>query len=68
MSEPTHPLSGAPAAAAKARSSFGILGANSLSHLLNHMNKTIILAIYTKLQAEYSLTLDQICLITLTFQ
>lgn len=68
MSEPTQPLAGAPAAAAKARTSFGILGAISLSHLLNDMIQSLILAIYPLLQAEFSLTFVQIGLITLTFQ
>lgn len=53
MSEPTQPLAGAPAAAAKARTSFGILGAISLSHLLNDMIQSLILAIYPLLQAEF---------------
>lgn len=60
MSEPTQPLAGAPAAAAKARTSFGILGAISLSHLLNDMIQSLILAIYPLLQAEFSLTFVQI--------
>ena len=55
-------------AAAKARTSFGILGAISLSHLLNDMIQSLILAIYPLLQAEFSLTFVQIGMITLTFQ
>ncbi len=45
-----------------------ILGAISLSHLLNDMIQSLILAIYPLLQAEFSLTFVQIGLITLTFQ
>ncbi|PLN73841.1 hypothetical protein CWN73_19810 [Klebsiella quasipneumoniae] len=52
----------------KARTSFGILGAISLSHLLNDMIQSLILAIYPLLQAEFSLTFVQIGMITLTFQ
>ncbi len=54
--------------AAKARTSFGILGAISLSHLLNDMIQSLILAIYLLLQSEFSLTFVQIGMITLTFQ
>ena len=68
MSEPTQPLAGASAAATKARTSFGILGAISLSHLLNDMIQSLILAIYPLLQSEFSLTFMQIGMITLTFQ
>ncbi|HAZ8159787.1 TPA: MFS transporter, partial [Escherichia coli] len=46
ISEPTQPVAGASASVAKARTSFGILGAISLSHLLNDMIQSLILAIY----------------------
>lgn len=62
------PLSGPAAAPQKARTSFGILGAISLSHLLNDMIQSLILAIYPLLQSEFSLTFVQIGMITLTFQ
>ncbi|MEY8710552.1 Fosmidomycin resistance protein [Mangrovibacter phragmitis] len=52
----------------KARTSFGILGAISLSHLLNDMIQSLILAIYPLLQNEFSLSFVQIGLITLAFQ
>lgn len=52
----------------KARTSFGILGAISLSHLLNDMIQSLILALYPLLQAEFTLSFVQIGLITLTFQ
>ena len=63
MSEQTQPAS-----AVKPRTSFGILGAISLSHLLNDMIQSLILAIYPLLQSEFSLTFMQIGMITLTFQ
>ena len=63
ISESTPPVS-----AAKSRTSFGILGAISLSHLLNDMIQSLILAIYPLLQSEFSLTFVQIGMITLTFQ
>ncbi|WP_426617196.1 MFS transporter [Raoultella sp. R2A007] len=62
------PLSGPAAAPQKARTSFGILGAISLSHLLNDMIQSLILALYPLLQSEFSLTFVQIGMITLTFQ
>lgn len=52
----------------KARTSFGILGAISLSHLLNDMIQSLILAIYPLLQNEFSLSFVQIGMITLAFQ
>lgn len=57
-----------PPEAKKARTSFGILGAISLSHLLNDMIQSLILALYPLLQAEFSLSFVQIGMITLTFQ
>ena len=52
----------------KARTAFGILGAISLSHLLNDMIQSLILALYPLLQSEFSLSFVQIGMITLTFQ
>ncbi|WP_318358172.1 MFS transporter [Enterobacter sp.] len=66
ISEPTQTLSGS--SAPKARTAFGILGAISVSHLLNDMLQSLILAIYPLLQDEFSLSFVQIGLITLTFQ
>jgi len=63
---PTRP--GPSASSQKGRTSFGILGAISLSHLLNDMIQSLILAIYPLLQAEFSLSFVQIGMITLTFQ
>lgn len=54
MSEQTQPVAGAAASTTKARTSFGILGAISLSHLLNDMIQSLILAIYPLLQSEFS--------------
>lgn len=58
----------APTEPKKARTAFGILGAISLSHLLNDMIQSLILAIYPLLQSEFSLSFVQIGMITLTFQ
>ena len=68
MSEQTQPVAGAAASTTKARTSFGSLGSISLSHLLNDMIQSLILAIYPLLQSEFSLTFMQIGMITLTFQ
>ena len=68
INQTAQPLSGPAAPPQKARTSFGILGAISLSHLLNDMIQSLILAIYPLLQAEFSLTFVQIGMITLTFQ
>lgn len=64
ISESTQPVPGAPTS----RTSFKVLGAISLSHLLNDMIQSLILAIYPLLQSEFSLTFVQIGMITLTFQ
>ncbi|RPH24750.1 MFS transporter [Buttiauxella warmboldiae] len=58
----------APAEPKQARTAFGILGAISLSHLLNDMIQSLILALYPLLQSEFSLSFVQIGMITLTFQ
>lgn len=50
------------------RTSFGILGAISASHLINDMMQSIILAIYPVLKGQFSLSFAQIGLITLTYQ
>jgi len=68
ISESTQPVPGAPASPPKSRTSFKVLGAISLSHLLNDMIQSLILAIYPLLQSEFSLTFVQIGMITLTFQ
>ena len=68
INQTAQPLSGPAAPPQKARTSFGILGAISLSHLLNDMIQSLILAIYPLLQNEFSLSFLQIGMITLTFQ
>ncbi|PHM71593.1 MFS transporter [Xenorhabdus kozodoii] len=50
------------------RTIFSILGAISLSHMLNDMIQSLILAIYPLLQSEFSLSFIQIGMITLTYQ
>lgn len=50
------------------RTSFPILGAISVSHMLNDMMQSLILAIYPLLQAEFTLSFAQVGLITLTYQ
>ncbi|WP_072022000.1 MFS transporter [Xenorhabdus cabanillasii] len=47
---------------------FSILGSISLSHLLNDMIQSLILAIYPLLQSEFTLNFIQIGMITLTYQ
>lgn len=68
ISETPQPLSPSSGAVPKARTAFGILGAISVSHLLNDMIQSLILAIYPLLQNEFSLSFLQIGMITLTFQ
>ncbi len=45
-----------------------VLGAISVSHLLNDMIQSLILALYPLLRSEFSLSFGQIGLITLTYQ
>ncbi|CAM3635547.1 MFS transporter [Xenorhabdus thuongxuanensis] len=47
---------------------FSILGAISLSHMLNDMIQSLILAIYPLLQSEFTLSFIQVGMITLTYQ
>ncbi|MCG1018182.1 MFS transporter [Mycetohabitans sp. B4] len=47
---------------------FPVLGAISVSHLLNDMIQSLILAIYPMLKANFQLSFGQIGLITLTYQ
>lgn len=68
ISEQTGALPGKPASSPQSRTAFGILGAISLSHLLNDMIQSLILALYPLLQADFSLSFMQIGMITLTFQ
>ncbi|AYA40994.1 MFS transporter [Xenorhabdus nematophila] len=50
------------------RTIFSILGAISLSHLLNDMIQSMILAVYPLLQSEFTLSFIQVGMITLTYQ
>ncbi|MBE8596362.1 MFS transporter [Xenorhabdus sp. BG5] len=52
----------------KHRTVFSILGAISLSHMLNDMIQSLILAIYPLLQSEFTLSFIQVGMITLTYQ
>jgi len=47
---------------------FGVLGAIGVSHMLNDMMQSIMLAIYPMLQLHFSLSFAQIGLLTLTYQ
>ncbi|MDR3482992.1 MAG: MFS transporter [Burkholderiaceae bacterium] len=61
----------APAAASSGttdNTSFKVLGAISVSHLLNDMIQSLILAIYPILKGGFDLSFGQIGLITLTYQ
>ncbi|MGA0585426.1 MAG: MFS transporter, partial [Castellaniella sp.] len=47
---------------------FPVLGAISLTHLLNDMMQSVLLAIYPVLQGRFDLTFAQVGIITLAFQ
>ncbi|MDE2121259.1 MAG: MFS transporter, partial [Betaproteobacteria bacterium] len=55
-------------AGAAARTQFPVLGAISLSHLINDMMQSLMLAIYPLLKGNLHLSFGQIGLITLTYQ
>ena len=58
-----------PGISARARATnFGVLGGISVSHLLNDMMQSLIVAIYPLLKGDFHLTFFQIGAITLTFQ
>jgi len=59
--------SGAPARRASA-THFGILGAISLSHFLNDLMQSLLLAIYPLFKQQFDLSFAQVGLITLCFQ
>ena len=48
--------------------SFKVLGAISVSHMLNDMIQSLVMAIYPVLKGEFALSFAQIGLITLTYQ
>ena len=56
------------AAGAPQRTHYSVLGAISLSHLLNDMMQSLMLAIYPLLKGNLHLSFAQIGLITLTYQ
>ncbi|MGF6921847.1 MFS transporter [Paraburkholderia sp. 40] len=64
----TSPAAAAPAAAKVQRTVYSVLGAISFSHLLNDMIQSLILAIYPMFKDNFSLSFEQIGLITLTYQ
>ncbi|PLR38724.1 MFS transporter [Chimaeribacter californicus] len=68
MTEQTGVTGKAPSGDAVKRTAFSILAAISVSHLLNDMIQSLILAIYPLLQHEFALSFTQIGLITLTYQ
>ena len=58
-----------PGISARARATnFGVLGGISVSHLLNDMMQSLIVAIYPLLKGDFHLSFFQIGAITLTFQ
>lgn len=59
----------APAAASKtAGVAFGVLGAISVTHLLNDMMQSVLLALYPVLKGNFDLSFAQVGVITLAFQ
>lgn len=63
------PAQPAPAPAAQgASTSFKVLGAISVAHMMNDMIQSILLAIYPMLKDAFSLSFAEIGLITLTYQ
>ena len=62
------PSAGSAPASSANDTSFKVLGAISVSHLLNDMIQSLILAIYPVLKGGFNLSFGQIGLITLTYQ
>jgi FSR family fosmidomycin resistance protein-like MFS transporter len=62
------PPTALPLPAQRSTATFGVLGAISVSHLINDMMQSLILAIYPILKGEFQLSFGQIGLITLTYQ
>jgi FSR family fosmidomycin resistance protein-like MFS transporter len=50
------------------KTTFGVIGAISASHMINDMMQSLILAIYPILKGDFHLSFGQIGLITLTYQ
>jgi len=53
---------------AKTNVSFGVLGAISVTHLINDMMQSVLLALYPVLQGNFQLSFVQVGFITLAFQ
>lgn len=53
---------------ANEKTSFGILGAISISHTINDMMQSVLLALYPVIQGNFSLSFMQVGLITVAFQ
>ena len=66
MSSPSAALRSASAQPPKA--AYGVLGAISVSHMVNDMMQSLILAMYPILKGDFHLSFGQIGLITLTYQ
>jgi len=62
------PLAALPLPSERSGTTFRVLGAISVSHLINDMMQSLILAIYPILKGEFQLSFGQIGLITLTYQ
>lgn len=50
------------------KTSYGVLGAISVAHLINDMMQSVLLALYPVLQGDFQLSFAQIGLITVAFQ
>ena len=62
------PAATAPSVTASPSTSFKVLGAISVAHMMNDMIQSILLAIYPMLKDSFSLSFSEIGLITLTYQ
>ena len=62
------PLPALPLPSQRSGTTFRVLGAISVSHLINDMMQSLILAIYPILKGDFQLSFAQIGLITLTYQ
>ncbi|OWT58312.1 MFS transporter [Candidimonas nitroreducens] len=68
---PATPAAAAPTDTAAAKNTgvaFGVLGAISVTHLLNDMMQSVLLALYPVLKGNFDLSFAQVGVITLAFQ
>jgi FSR family fosmidomycin resistance protein-like MFS transporter len=65
---PAIPLAKSDSAVTNPSTSFKVLGAISVAHMMNDMIQSILLAIYPMLKSSFSLDFSQIGLITLVYQ